>query len=588
MVCYGVIFVAVFANTVQINTLAQYLIMKPFLALLFIVSTFCNAQNQLYPQDYFSNPLDIPIILSGTFAELRSNHFHSGMDIKTQQRIGLKVKAAANGYVSRIKISHYGYGKALYVTHPNGYITVYAHLDKFSPEIESYIKKKQYENESYEIEVFPKANELNVTKDALIAYSGNSGGSGGPHLHFEIRDNAERPINPMLFGINVKDTTIPMVTALYAYPMDESSHVNGSNSLQKIKLIPQPNGDYYTEGVCAFGHIGFGISTWDRQDLGANKNGVSNIQTFANGRKTFELDFKRFSFDETKHINQLIDYKFYKQHKQRIQKLFVDNNALSMYKDVERNGILTVEDSTNLMVKIKVSDFKNNTAWVTLNMAGRKTDGIVPNTPYTTPYFIDHNTSTTLHEGSISVSISPNTFYNDVYLDFKVQNDTLMLHEDIIPMQKSLAIAFNIEKYAEAEKQKLYIAKLYGYNKTPNYSLTKRNGDTLTTFTNSLGEFALAMDTIKPKISALNFKNAQWLSNYRFLKVQIEDEESGISNYRGTINGKWILMAYDYKTKTLTYDFKDMDNTNTKNELKVIVTDNVGNNSTFEATFYRK
>ena len=141
------------------------------------------------PQDYFESPLEIPLILSGTFGELRSNHFHSGMDIKTHQQTGLNVLASASGYVSRIKVSHFGYGKALYVQHPNGYTSVYAHLKEFAPEIEAYIKERQYAKESYEIEVFPEADELPVKQGEVIAYSGNSGGSGGPHLHFEIRDS---------------------------------------------------------------------------------------------------------------------------------------------------------------------------------------------------------------------------------------------------------------------------------------------------------------------------------------------------------------------------------------------------------------
>ena len=160
-----------------------------------------------YPQDYFRNPLDITLVLSGSFAELRSNHFHSGLDIKTQQKQGLKVYTAADGYVSRIKVSHFGYGKALYITHPNGYTTVYAHLKKFSPKIEAYVKKRQYEKESYEVEFFPNTDELLISRDEIVAFSGNTGGSGGPHLHFEIRDNAERPINPMLFGINTVSYT---------------------------------------------------------------------------------------------------------------------------------------------------------------------------------------------------------------------------------------------------------------------------------------------------------------------------------------------------------------------------------------------
>ncbi len=563
------------------------MIMRLIPALLLLLSLPIKAQN-IYPQDYFQSPLDIPLILSGTFAELRSNHFHSGMDIKTQQRTGLKVKASADGYVSRIKVSHFGYGKALYITHPNGYTTVYAHLKKFGPEIERYVKQRQYKKESYEIELFPKRDELLVKKDSLVAYSGNSGGSGGPHLHFEIRDNAERPINPMLFGIDIKDSKLPTVTSIYAYPLNDSSHVNFSNAKQKLRLIPLKNGDYTVENITASGAIGFGITTWDRQDNAPNKNGVYNIQTLLNGRKNFEIDFKRFSFDETKHINQLIDYGHFRKHKQRVQKLFVDNNPLSLYKDIENNGILTITDSTYSVYKIKVNDFAGNNTWVTLSIKGASNTPIAKKNKEKTPYYINSSRFTSLKEGNVSVGIHPNTFYNDFYMDFKVENDTLKMHKDIMPTKKSITISFDVGKYNDLEKRKLYIAKLVGYNKYPSYSFTKRSGDTLSTYTKTMGTFTLAMDSIRPKIEPVNFKKGQWLSKFRFLKVKIMDEGSGISNYRATVNGKWILMEYDYKKKTLTHDFNDGVILETKNNLKVIVTDNVGNNSTFETQFYRK
>ena len=345
--------------------------MKLILPLFLLLSLFSSAQNN-YPQDYFSNPLEIPLILSGNFAELRSNHFHSGLDIKTQQRRGLKVIASARGFVSRIKVSHYGYGKALYISHPNGYTTVYAHLQKFAPEIEAYIKKHQYEKESYEVEMFPSAESLPILKDSIVAYSGNSGGSGGPHLHFEIRDKEERPINPMLFGIDVKDSSNPIVKSIYAYPLDDKSFVNKKNAKHKLRLIPLKNGEYAVESIEAIGNIGFGIETIDRQDLAANSNGVYNIQTFINGSRNFELDFKRFSFDETKHLNQLIDYEHYTTKKQRIQKLFRINNPLSIFKSTLNDGFITIEDSTYSVYKIRIADYKNNESWVTLNIKGTK------------------------------------------------------------------------------------------------------------------------------------------------------------------------------------------------------------------------
>ena len=275
--------------------------MKACTFLILLVVSFCNAQTP-YPQDYFTSPLDITLVLSGTFAELRSNHFHSGLDIKTQGKEGIKTYAAAAGYVSRIKISRYGYGKAVYITHPNGYTTVYAHLQKFSPTIEAYVKKQQYFKELFEIELFPKAEDLKISAKEVIAYTGNTGGSGGPHLHFEIRDKQERPMNPMLFGFDIKDTTKPLVYELYGYPLSEGSHINGETSRVKIRIIKLPNGHYKTEQITAFGKIGFGIISTDRQDFASNKNGLNHIKTTFNGTKSLEVDFKRFSFNETKHL----------------------------------------------------------------------------------------------------------------------------------------------------------------------------------------------------------------------------------------------------------------------------------------------
>ncbi|HMC01278.1 MAG TPA: M23 family metallopeptidase [Flavobacteriaceae bacterium] len=562
--------------------------MRLFFFLFFLAPFFINAQN-VYPQDYFQNPLDVTLVLSGTFAELRANHFHSGLDIKTQQRVGLNVYACADGYVSRIKVSHFGYGKALYITHPNGYTTVYAHLQKFTPEIEAYVKKQQYQKETYEIELFPNIQDLLVEKGEVVAYSGSSGGSSGPHLHFEIRDKAERPMNPMLFGIDIKDTRRPNISSVYVYPANDSSYVNNSTQRQKLRLIPLSTGDYSIENIEAYGKIGFGIITKDRQDLAADRNGVANIQSFYNGSQIFEIDFSVFSFSETKHLNRLIDYGEYKTNKQRIQKLFVEpNNPLSMYKNIEYNGYITVEDSTNTVYKVRVKDYKNNDAWLTVTIKGVKAQDVKPHEKYTTPYYIYHDQATTLKEENVTVELFKDTFYDDFYVDFNVQNDTLTLGEDVIPVRKSFAINYDISNYADEDKSKLYIAELVGYYKYPSYSRTTRKGNKLTTLTKYLGTYALTLDTIAPTIRPINFQNKKWLSKYRFLKVKIDDKLSGISNYRATVNGNWILMEYDYKTKTLTHDFNDDVITDTENNLKIIVTDNVGNNSTFEAVFYRK
>ena len=549
---------------------------------------FCFSQAE-YPLDYFRNPLDIPIILASNFAELRSNHFHSGLDIKTELRQGLNVYTAAEGYVSRIKISYYGYGKALYVTHPNGYTTVYAHLRNFSPKLEKYIKQCQYQKESYEVEVFPGPDELPVTKDEVIAFSGNTGGSTAPHLHFEVRDNQERPLNPMLFGVDIKDTKPPYVTKVYAYAKDENSLVNHSNNKVELRLIPNPNGSYTTEKVEAFGAIGFGIASFDKADTAPNIYGLYNIETFLNGNKTLEIDFNRFSFDETKHINRFIDYELFKTKKSSIQKLFVQKgNPLSLFKSVENDGYVNIEDGTSSVYKIRIQDYRGNETWVTIPIVGKKMD-IPPSAKNVKPeYFVNCDQPFNLQKNKVSVYLPSITFYEDVYLDFDVKGDTLILYKDIIPLQKSFSIYYDVSNYKEEDKSSLYVAELTGYYKKPNYIYTTRKGDSLIGRTSTLGTFALESDYVKPKITPINFVNGKWISKEPYLKVKIEDNESGISSYRATINGKWILMEYEYKTDMLTYNFDDKMISETENNLKIIVTDNVGNSSTFEATFYRK
>ncbi len=561
--------------------------MKVFKILCFLCSIYISAQTP-YPQDYFRSPLDIQLVLSGTFAELRSNHFHSGLDIKTNGKQGLKVYAAAQGYVSRIKISRYGYGKALYITHPNGYTTVYAHLQKFSPEIEAYIKKQQYQRERFEIELFPKLNALKIESDALVAFSGNTGGSSGPHLHFEIRDKQEHPMNPMLFGLDIKDTTAPELYELYAYPISENSHIDGVQKKKKIRLRKQLDGSFVAEAIKSYGEIGFGIVANDRQDYAPNKNGVSKIETYFNGQKSINIDFKRFSFSETKHINRFIDYAHYRAKKRKIQKLFIEkNNPLSLFTFEEYKGKLNIKDSTNSSYTIKIKDYKNNITSVRVPILGefqniKKVDSIPLN--YT---FVNASEQAIFEENSIRVEIPAHTLYDDTYLEIEVKNDTLKLHRPNIPLKKSMTITFDASHFEPNDLNYLYIASVSAYGKLY-YTSTKRKGSSLSARTKYFGTYTLATDKEGPKITPSNFKNGSWMSNYRYLKIKISDAISGIKNFRATVNGKWILMEYDSKTKILTHDFNDGVITDTKNNLKLIVTDNVGNSSKFESVFYRK
>jgi hypothetical protein len=558
------------------------------LRILLVISVFqLQAQKTIDP-NYFSNPLDIPMVLSGSFGELRSNHFHSGLDIKTQQRSGVPIYAPADGYVSRIKVGHYGYGKALYIKHPNGYSTVYAHLQKFETTIQDFVKQSQYKKERYEIELFPKESSLLVKKGDLIAYTGNSGSSGGPHLHYEIRDAYSRPMNPMLFGLEIPDTKDPSVTSVLAYPMSDDATVNQSSEPVKLRLIKQKDGSYKTEKISAYGKIGFGIATTDQQNGAYNKNGVYRIKTSYNGKPKIDIKFEKISFDETRYLNRYIDYTYFKEHKIKIQKLFRQtNNPLSIITQEDDNGFVNVADGFSSNYTIEIKDYQGNLVHITIPVIGKKDDIVVKKELPNDLQYIPSESSSTIQRGVFTIDFPKNALYQGSYLNIKTSGDTLHLHTDNIPVHKNISISMDISNYNALDKNKLYIAR-QAYKNTSYYTTTRREKNILTAKTRILGSYTLFMDTIAPTIKAANFTDGKWISNNKTLKIKIEDSHSGISSYRATLNGRFILMEYNYKKDVLTYDFNDNIITDTKNNLRLIVTDNVGNSTTFEAIFFRK
>ncbi len=562
--------------------------MKLIFLLLFCLFNFVlNAQSHI-PKDYFTYPLEVPIVLSGTFGELRSNHFHSGLDIKTQQREGLKVLATAPGYVSRIKIQHYGYGKALYVQHPNGYTTVYAHLQKFSPEIEAYVKARQYTKESYEIELFPEAGELEVNQGAFLAFSGNTGGSGGPHLHYEIRNGQQHPMNPKLFGMEIQDSRPPIISSLFVYPLDKDAHVNNSAQRQKVRLIPLQDGSYTTENLQACGNIGFGISTVDQQDMAPNQNGVYSIEASLNGDKIFNLNFEKFSFAESRYLNRLIDYEYFINNRSRVQKLFLEpNNPLSLYSNVISDGKINVQNNLTYQYNIQVTDFNGNERLIRIPIQGQRSENIRPKELKKTGYFAQANQAFSVEENGIDVYIPKGSLYDDTYLDIQFKGDTIKFHKEDTPIHQNITLGFDVSKYRSEDRDQLFIARL-GYKGRPIYSSTYKKGTRFTTGVRTFGDYTVVADINPPRISPVNFKDGQWISGNKDLRLKISDDLSGIKSYRATVNGKFILMEYEYKKNLLTHDFDDGIVNETENNLKLIVTDNVGNSKTYEAKFFRK
>ncbi|MDT0606967.1 M23 family metallopeptidase [Croceitalea rosinachiae] len=559
-----------------------------FCSVLFFTFSFLFSQDK-YPKDVFAKPLDIPIVLAGTFGELRSNHFHAGIDIKTQRRQGLPVYSIADGTVTRIKISHWGYGKALYIAHPNGFTSVYAHLQKFSPEIEAYIKKQQYRKRSYEIEVFPDYGELQVDKKALIAYSGNTGGSSGPHLHFEIRSSVtEKPTNPLLYGYQVRDATNPTLIGLFGYPLSEDAQINQTANKVQINFTKQNDGSFLADKVTASGSIGFGFNGFDRQDMAANKNGVYSVKQTVNGKVHSEYDFETFSFRETRYINTLIDYAHFGKFRQRIQKCFKDeNNKLDIYKSLYLDGKVLVKEGFNYNVEIEIADIENNTIKVIIPVEGKKESLRREKEIPKTDHFILANKPNTFDLGGAKVYFPIGTFYQDLFIDLKKGKDTIQIHNETVAVHRNFTISFDASKFQKSEQKQFFIARIDDKGNL-RYNKTYKRENTFTTRTRALGTYSVAKDTIAPVIKPKNFKPKEWLSNYRYLSLKITDDLSGINNYSAYLNGEWILMEYEPKTNTITYNFDDKIANQTKCDLIVVVVDNVGNSTTFEQTFFRK
>ena len=554
--------------------------------LLFSGSIF--AQND-YPKDYFRSPLDIPMQLSGNFGELRPNHFHAGFDLKTLQREGLSVYAVADGYVSRIKISTFGNGKAIYITHPNGYTSVYGHLQKATDEIEDFIKKTHYADQSFEIEMFLKPGQLVVKKGQLIALSGNSGSSEGPHLHFEFRDNVtENIINPMLFGYDkmLKDTKKPLISSIYVYPLDDQTTVNQSKRPLLLNLVLRKDGTYQADKVVTNGRIGFGINAFDYDDVSYNKNGVYKVQSFYNGTPNFGYQFDTYSFDEMRYINALIDYSRYKKMQQRVQKLFMKNPyKLSIIKTDKTNGIIAVAPNLTALYRIEVSDFYGNLTTVSIPVKQESLSAIIDKEPIYSKYLVKANNESSFSKENISVFFPAGTFYEDFYLNFDVKADTLFLHDDTVPAHTNFTISIEDNKFSEIQREKLFMASVNG--KRISYIPSYRKDNIFTAKVKTLGKYTLVLDTVPPIISIAKSIEGKWISDKKLLQLSISDGLSGIKSYNGYLNGKWILFEYDNKTRKITHNFSDGIVAEGPNDLKIIVMDNMGNSTIFETSFFR-
>ncbi len=539
-------------------------------------------------KEIFIFPMEVDPLLSATFGELRPNHFHAGLDIKTNGQTGIPVRAVADGYVYRIKVQRGGYGKALYIKHPDGLISVYGHLDKFAGDLEDYVKRHQYDKRRFFVELFPGESLFPVKKGQIVAYSGNTGSSMGPHLHFEIREGESYPVNPMLYGFVVEDTIAPLIRNLYAYALNDTSSVNNSQNRVKVVLNSSSGKIVRAMPVWAYGEIGLGIDAYDQANGTYNKNGIYKVEMWVNGLKVYETRMDKISFSTTRNINVLIDYPYYVRSRRYIQRLWKHPEArLPVFSTLVNKGKIFVEDGKTYLIKIVLSDFNDNSREIYFQINGKKPQTIDRKKELKTPFYVNYKKPFSIHGNYTDVFFPAGSFYENQYIKFSEYTNGFEILPDNIPLRKNIKVRYSLERVPGSMKKYAYLAKVNPKSKRSYFVTANKKHDSIVLKTRSLGTYFIQYDSIAPTIYDLNIKNNKWVTHFRFLRFKVKDK-TGIKSVEAYIDGKWILVEWDYKTGRAFYNFNDLKFPGTKHSLRIVVTDRVGNVKEKNLIFYRK
>lgn len=546
-----------------------------------ILLTVLLAISLIHAQDYHP-PVDIPIQLSGTFAELRGTHFHAGIDIRTQGKQGLPLRAIADGYVSRIKIQQGGYGKALYINHPNGVTSVYAHLQRYSPDIIPHVRNKQYSRKSYTIEFYPEPDQMPIKKGALIGFSGNTGSSFGPHLHFELRTSANQiPFNPLLTNDNIADTRKPIIVQLIGYPID--GVINKSEEQIQLSIIKKNDSVYVTDTIKAIGTIGFGVEHFDRQNESFFKNGAFKIGATIDSTPRFEIQFDTLSFDDTSEMHKLIDYPLYIDTKKKVMKLFNTHEAPVAFANYTNNGLVDVVAGAQLIYTIKLSDVAGNNVYLRVPIEGKSEEVWLTKKSPLPGKMIYPKRDYMFELQDFNIYINAKTFSQPTPLNIEMDGDTLNISNDYAYFEKPYSLTLDKEKIPKGAYLALKRSKRW------EFVAKKNDKGQFSVKLKGTGAITVLVDSIPPTIVDQKKITDRWISLEKDIRFTIDDKGAGVSHYEGYLNGKWILFEYEQKKKELTFQFRDpIKLKKTKHKLKLIVWDKVGNSTTFETTFYRK
>jgi hypothetical protein len=555
----------------------------------------CSCAGQVYPVNYFRAPLEIPLRLAGNFGEIRDGHYHSGIDIKTDSVIGKEVLAAADGYVSRIKVSAVGFGKALYITHPNGYVTVYGHLHHFADSINSYVTANQYEKENFETEIFPDSGIFCVSKGDLIAWSGNTGGSEGPHLHFEIRDAiTEKPINPLLFGINVADTLPPVPEKILFRSINENETI-GNDTIIKIQAGLADKADT----ILLTGKYALEFKGYDFASGESNKLGIYDTRLYVNDTLAYELRLSTFAFDETRYANAHIDYPRKLQSGEIYQRCYKLPGDLFSLNQSNSQNIFNFLPGTTTYLRLEMEDEHCNiTVRRMLVLAPQATVRNNPSVkvdigpgrkPEVMRLPLSWEKENIFRSEDASLIIPTGALYEDCMLTYyksdvakgRFKDDYLHTFKIPEPAHVNCTLSIRATDFPVLLRNKALIAQVTGNNKLI-YTGGTFKSDSITTRVRTFGTFRVVFDTIPPVIENYTIQTDSLFKN-QLLSVKITDDLSGIGYYKATLDGAWILMEYDEKRGMLFYTFSKKEAVENKN-LVVEVRDKKENTTIYQCT----
>jgi hypothetical protein len=559
-----------------------------------ILIVFTHILSLLSAQDMnYSMPLKIPFSLTGSFGEIRTNHLHAGIDLRTNGAIGLPILTIDDGFVSRIAVSATGYGNVLYIDHPNGITSVYAHLDRFSSSIDKWVREQQYKNQTFNINLEPKPEQFVFKKGETIAFSGNSGSSSGPHLHFEIRHtHNQNPLNPFNYGFSTKDSKSPVAENLYIYPMNNESHISKSNTKQRYPLVFF-DGAYRIKAqavsLSAWGELGFGVDALDYFDASWSKCGIYKLELWVDSTLFHSFTIDELSYDFTRHANSHIDYEEQVKFKRKVHKTFTEpGNRLPIYKESLNNGIFSFSDGKKHEVKIILYDHNGNKSTVAFSLVS--SDKIKFPEKECIQNF-KFNEANKFEKEDFVIEIPESTLFSDFCFEYKsisgnnkIFSSIHKVHNPYTPLAKPVTIKIKPKSLPPKLQKKALIAFVNGN------SFTSLGGEYsegwVTTTTRAFGDMCIVADTTPPTIVPLSIVENKMLSEKGRIRFKISDNLSGIKSYNGYIDDSWVLFEHDAKSNTITYRFDNKIKTGKNHQLKLIVSDLKDNIKEYNATFF--